>query len=341
MIRRLIPLLLCLLVVPALQADQELYVGIVPVTDQSEAQRAAALPGALLHVLRKLSGEREIPAQPALDEALASAGDLLLAFGYRESPRTLADGTETTELELVARFSPPEVDQLVRGLGLRRWRVQREPVVLWVVIDDGRGRTMMPPEYQPEYDGMAQTAETRGLPVAWPGLTPELMEQVDVQLLWGGYTEQLVGADTQTEGVAIVAARRERGEWNVRWIFADASTSTSWRARQATLGPALDEGIHQLADLVASIHAIDPAGQGAYRTEMLLTGLGSSGDYARTLDYLDGLGLVDDVQVRGVGPTGVRLSLALNAEPGYLESVLRQDGVIEAADAPGEYRLVP
>ncbi|MEM1411229.1 MAG: DUF2066 domain-containing protein [Pseudomonadota bacterium] len=332
--------LLALLLSAATVANEDLYEGVIPVPSQSEADRRAALPLALTQVLGKLSGERELPPSPELDAAVAGAPGMVVAFGYREVPVLQADGSELSELLLVANFAPPAVDGIVRELGLRRWRIEREPVVLWVVVDDRRNRALMPVEYQLEFDGMEEVAELRGLPVAWPGLSQELMAQVDVQLLWGGYTEQLVGQGSNTTGVAIVAARREGAEWNVRWTYADQRTSTSWRTRSPELGPALDEGVHLLADLVASINAIGPAGQGLFTAELVLADLGGSGNYARSLNYLIGLSLVDGVDVLGVGPAGVRLALQLNAAPSYLEEVLRQDGVLEAGGEPGMYRFV-
>jgi len=335
-------LLLFLVLAPGAPAvgAQSLYTGVVPVSGQGEVERREALPEALRHVLRKLSGERRLPESEALDDALARAGELLLAFGYQDGTDVAPDGAETDTLELVARFTPAAVDRLVRDLGLRRWRTQRSPVVLWVVVDDGRQRALMPVEYEPELEGMHSVAEDRGLPTAWPGLSPELMAQVDVQLLWGGYTEQLLGADSDTEGVAIVAARREGPEWNVRWTYADVSTSTSWRTRDRDLAVALEDGVHQLTDLVASVNAIGPAGQGTQRADLLLTGLEDSADYARSLAYLEGLSLVDGLEVLAVGPAGVRLRLALNTEPAFLEDVLRRDRIMEADEASGAYRLV-
>lgn len=322
-------------------SNDELYTGVVPVTGQGEAERRAALPQALRHVLRKLSGERELAPTAALEAALAQAPAILVAFGYREPVRTLPDGTETTELQLVASFVPSAADDLVRDLGLRRWRVQREPVVLWPVIDDRANRALMPPAYRYELDRMADVAEMRGLPVEWPGLPEELMVEVDLQQLWGGYTDQLVGPGANSQGVAIIAARREGGAWNLRWTYADASTSTSWRSRATELQAALDDGMNTLVDTVAALNAIAPAGQGSFSTELLLTDLRNSGDYARTIAYLEGLSLVEGVQVLGIGPTGLRLQVALNADPTYLEDVFRQDGLLEADPTLGSYRLVP
>ncbi|MEE4172976.1 MAG: DUF2066 domain-containing protein [Xanthomonadales bacterium] len=338
-------------------AKDDLYTGIVPVTGQGEAERREALPEALRHVLLKLSGERELPASPALEAALARASRSLVAFGYREAVRTLPDGTESTELQLVANFLPSSADDLVRDLGLRRWRVQREPVVLWPVVDDRIGRTLMPPEYRYELDRMAEVAESRGLPVEWPGLPEELMAEVDVQLLWGGYTDQLVGPGSNSQGVAIIAARREGGLWDLRWTYGDATHSNSWRSRAPDLQTALDDGMNELVDLVASLNAIAPSGQGVFSTELLLVDLRGSADYARSLAYLESLGLVEGVEVLSIGPAGLRLKLDLNAEPSYLQGVFRQDGVLEAdpsvgapsgslsgpsrASLAGSYRLVP
>jgi hypothetical protein len=338
-------LLTCILAAGALsvQAQDDLYTGVVSVQGQGEDERRAALPEALRHVLRKMSGERELPPSPALEDTLAQARSYLVAFGYREPVRTLPDGTEVTELQLVARFVPSAVDTMVRDLGLRRWRAKREPVVLWPVVDDRTSRTLMPPAYQYELDRMAEAAESRGLPVEWPGLPEELMAAVDVQLLLGGYTDQLVAPGSDSQGAAVIAAQRQAGQWNVRWTYrdpADPTSETSWRSSAPELQAALVQGVNELVDRVAAMNAIEPSGQGEYATVLLLTGLRGSQDYARGLAYLENLSIVDGVQVLGIGPAGLRLQLALNAAPEYLESVFRQDGVIEVDSTNGSYRLV-
>jgi hypothetical protein len=322
------------------QAQDDLYTGVVPVAGQGEAERREALPEALRHVLRKLSGERRLPPSPALEAGLARAPSYLVAFGYREPVRTLPDGTEVTELQLVASFVPSAADAMVRDLGLRRWRVQRAPVVLWPVVDDRTSRTLMPPAYQYELDRMAEVAEVRGLPVEWPELSEELLAEVDVQRLWGGNTEALVGPGRNGQATAIIAARREGGQWNLRWTYSDATTSSSWRSNDPDLQAALDRGVNELVDRVASMNAIEPSGQGDFSTVLVLTDLRGGDDYARGLAYLEALSIVEGVTVLGIGPAGLRLQLALNAAPSYLETVFLTDGVIEADPTTGSHRLV-
>ena len=83
-------------------ADTDLYSGEVLVSSQGQADRDAALPDALIQVLQKLSGQREIPASPALDEALNSADRILRSYRYTRVDLTAADGSITEELRLVA-----------------------------------------------------------------------------------------------------------------------------------------------------------------------------------------------------------------------------------------------
>lgn len=320
---------------------QDLYSGAVPVEGQGVAERRSALPGALIQVLQKLSGQRDLSTYPALDQRLGEAERMLRSFQYAESDRTLPDGQVESRLELIANFSPEAVDELVRTLQLPRWRTERKPIVWWVVVDEGRGRELQPVEYQYAWDTVEGVARLRGLPVAWPGLSEAMKETVDLQLLWGGFTDQLLVDGSHSDGVVIVAARREGPDWNLRWTFSDSRAASSWRTRDRELAYALVEGVHQLTDLVASVNSIGPAGQGRWESDVLIAGLREADDYARCLNYLEGLSLVDGVTVTRAGESGVGFRLVLNAEPDYLYNELRRGGRLQPSDERDVYRWVP
>jgi hypothetical protein len=101
----------------------------------------------------------------------------------------------------------------------------------------------------------------------------------------------------------------------------------------------MEEGVEQLADRIAILNSLGQAGEGAWRSELLVRELADGEDYARCLAYLDGLALVDRVDVLELGPGGLRFALTLNAEPTYLERSLRDDRVLEPTETAGEYRL--
>lgn len=320
----------------------DLYSGEVAVADQSADQRQSAVQGALLQVLQKHSGLRELPLHPALDRALRTAGRMLLSFHYRRHERTQPDGSVDTELRLVANFLPQAVDEVVQELELPRWRQERRPVTLWVVVDDGSGRDLMPMEYAYAWDALSDVASARGLPIQWPELDEEQRDAVDLQLLWGGFTDEVQPPRDSSAGVVIVAARREGPVWNVRWNFGGAERTAGWRIRDRDLGFALVDGLHRLVDFVASRDAIAPSEQGDWRFELRVAGLRDAVDYARCLAYLDGLSVVDGLDVIEAGPGEVMFSLDLNATPAYLVSELERDRVLwPDAEVARRYVLTP
>jgi hypothetical protein len=318
----------------------ELYTGEVAVPDQSVAERHAAVQAALLQVFQKHSGLRQLPLRPALDAALLNAGRMLVSFHYRSHDRAQPDGSSRSELRLVANFLPQAVDEVVQELELPRWRHERRPVTLWVVVDDGDGRRLMPMEYAYAWDALSDVARLRGLPLQWPELDEEQREALDLQLLWGGFTDAVEQPGEDSAGVVIVAARREGPIWNLRWNFGGGDKTTGWRNRDQDLSLALVDGLHQLADFVASRDAIASSAQGRWRFQMVVDGLRGAGDYAACLAYLEGLSLVDQVQVLGAGPGEVTFSLVLNAMPEYLLSEFDRDRALSATGTDQRYTWV-
>ena len=375
-IRRSLTLLFLFLCSLELHA-QDLYSGEVLVTAQNAGERAQAVPSALIQVLQKLSGQRELPVSPALDSALLSANRIMVSFHYRNRERIAPDGSVSEEWWLVARFLPAAVDRIVSDLQLPRWRKERQAITIWVVVDDGLGRRLMPVEYGYAWEAMTDLAAMRGLPVAWPELdegpadeqgaalgelpggeqeqeqvpdTGQNLEedrggapgkQVDLQLLWGGFTEQLLDRESGSGGVAIVAARREGAEWNIRWNYANGEETAGWRNRDRDLSFALAAGVHYLTDLVASRNSIALAGQGQWQYAMNVGGISGARDYERCLGYLQGLSLVNKVEIEEVSPGSVSFVLDINALPEYLVETITRDQVLEPGSTASDYRLLP
>lgn len=324
----------------------DLYLASVTVEDQSEAAREQAFPTALLQVLGKLSGLRELDQNPEVMEAALGARSLVVSYYYEqvESQPGSANGAEedgpgqVPETLLAVRFARAGVDQLLPALGLPRWPPSRSPLNVWVLIDDGLSRQVLPLEYEYLRDPVDRIAERRGLPVIWPEREEDGGFGVDVQLLWGGYTEQLGDRDSQGE-VLIVTARREGPEWNARLILEYEGENWTWRSRSIDLEQVLSDSMHQVIDEIAAVQSIAAAEQGAWIHEIAVSGLRNSGDYARCLAYLESLSIVDEVAVVAATPVSVSMTLVLNAAPEYFQSALKNDRVLESEDGSGQYVL--
>ena len=317
----------------------DLYTGAVAVPDQSVAARLQSVPNALIQVLQKHSGQRELPVHPALDAALLTANRIMVSFFYRKHQIIAPDATSTNEWRLVASFQHDAVDRIVQQLGLPRWQADRLPITIWIVVDDGIGRRLMPVEYEYAWNALKDIAHSRGLPLFWPELDDEQMLQVDLQLLWGGFTDELSPALRSNRDVVIVAARREGFEWNVRWNFGSGEQTSSWRSRDTDLSFALVEGLHRLTDFVAARDAIAVSGQSESIFELSVRGFRGADDYARCLAYLEGLDVVDSVEILEAGRGVIRFSLALNARPMYLQDEIERRDVLLPGESSFEYSL--
>lgn len=333
-------LLAALLASPAVrgQAPVDLYVGEVAVADQGAGERDRALPLALQHVLQKLSGLRWFDDYPLVEPSLSRAPDMVLSYYYRKVGQLRSDGEVQEELRLVARFSPPAVDELARALQLPLWQPRRQPLTAWLIIDDGVGRRVMPVEFDYTRQAMDEVAVRRGLPLRWPEPDAAGYYAVDEQILWGGYTEDL--AESANEGVLIAAARREGPEWAVRINLGYRGQHWNWRGSDLELQLALVEGLEQAIDQVASQTTIAASDLGSWQQELTISGLAGPADYQRCLDYLQGLVLVERVAVLGAAPGQLRLRLDLTALPRYLAENLAASQLLEPLETANAYRLI-
>ena len=203
------------------------------------------------------------------------------------------------------------------------------------MVDDGLDRRIMPLEFAYAWESMDQAAAERGMPLIWPQSDEEGNYSVDLQLLWGGYTEDLGDG-----AVMVAAARREGPDWSVRFNLAYGDQNWTWRNRDIDLQNALSESIQQAADRVAEANTISAADQGRQMHEFTVTGITNEGDYTRCLAYLQNLSVVDQVTVAFARSGMVRFTLELNAVPQYLEGVLASDRVLAFVESENNYQLL-
>lgn len=328
MIRFLLLLALTLLPLSgSFAAGVDVYMGEAVVEDQGNNERQRAMPLALRHVLARYSGARDIEDSPGLEAAMESASSILVTYYYRNVRLGQADGSTKDELRLLAKFSSQDVDELARSLGLAYWQPDRNPLEVWVVVDDGRVRQVLPLEIAYVRELLDDTANRRGQPLDWPEPDEEGMYPVDMQLLWGGYTEDL--ASLHGVGVLILAARREGREWMVRSNLGFGGENWAWRNRNLDLDAALVAGMQLAIDQVAASNAISASDLGTWRHQLTVEGLSSASDYQACLAYLQGFDIVDSVSVVSARPASVTFELQMSALPRYLEESFEADGVIE------------
>ncbi len=297
------------------------------------------MPRALLQVLQKVSGLTDFEAYPDVQPAIQNASALAITFYYSDKELILPDGQPGKQPYLVVEFSAAAVADLAKSLQLPIWKPERRPVTVWFVVDDGSSRAIMPAAMEYAWEGLAAIASARGMPVIRPRPDELGVYAVDQQLLWGGYTEELV--ETGPADALVIAARREGQDWNIRMNMDYMKQVRSWRNRNPDIQIALAEGMNRAIDEIVALNSIAAADQGRQTLEISVSGLAVGGDYARCLAYLQKLSLVERVEVRAATPGKVRFSLTLNALPEYLFSALQNDGILAVTKTEGEYSLLP
>jgi hypothetical protein len=334
------PLLIFLLILlisgNAFSAPVGLYTGDVLVENQQKPERNRALPQALKQVLQKLSGMGNFDEYPQLEPMLNRASAIVVSFHYRNVEATLADSSVADQLHLVAIFAEAEVNEIMRELQLPLWPAERQPVEIWVVVDDGAGRRIMPVEYAYAWGAMNTVAAIRGQAVVWPQPDEEGIYPVNAQLLWGGYTEDITGDDG---AIMIAAARREGIEWSVRLNLDYGGQTWAWRLHDVDLQQALGNSMHEAVNRVAASNTIAAIDQGQWLHQLTVSGIVDAEDYRLCLGYLQNLSIVDRVSVTAASRGVVHFSLELNATPLYLDETLASGSLLDYYEADNSWAL--
>lgn len=336
----LLSVLLCLVAAPgsAVHAvEVDVYTGQTVVADQGVAERRKALPLALANALGKHSGVREPQSLPGWGEALAVAPEIVVSYYYDMAEFPRADGSVHEQLRLRASFVASRVDELARQLGLPLWRADRQALEVWIVVDDGLRREILPLEMAYLEPRLDDVARQRGQPLLWPRPDEDGMYPVDTRLLWGGYTEDL--ASPRGTGVLILAAYRLGPGWGLRVNLGFGGEHHAWRLEGLDLEKIAVDGLQLAIDQIAASRSIGASGLASSSLELTVEGVNTAPKYQALMVYLESLALVEQVDVIAARPTGIDFRLGLNALPDYLLDVFEQDGVIEAGQEPGVYRL--
>lgn len=318
--------------------DSALYEGETPVPDQSEAARAAALPRALQQVLAKVSGEADAASDPALAAAIGDASAMMQQYRYRQDVVPV-DGVPQLRLSLIARFDPAAVDALLAASGRSLWPSPRPKPLLWLAIDDGRGPRLVGQAQSAAVAALTRRAAERGLTVSFP--QADLADQTvgGPQAVWRSDVDAVRTAATRYGREPVLMGRMQRGSggWTVDWVLFDGSSELRrWSSTDpeaaAVLVAGADGAAAALANFYASRIMSGPAGD----YDVVIEGIDSAVEYARALQYLQGLPVVQALQVQQAEADRLHLRLSLRSGIEGLARLASGGGVLAPVESAGE-----
>lgn len=286
----------------------------VRVAVEEQGNLDPALARAMREMLVRATGLRRPETFPGVEEVIANPEGFVQQYLFESDP----------EFGLTVKFDVGAVARLVERLRLGWWSRVRPLVVVWLVVEDGRGRKSYLDFASPGAAAAVAAADERGLPFLFPLLDIEDRVALPAFTAWGGFPDPIRRASERYAADAILVGRVYRGEsglWQARWsLLGDPDEDF----RTAGEGPeaAVAEGVHRVADRFAARFARRGEAAAPAPAPITVAGVERLEDYARVLRYLASIDIVESLQVVRVEPSRVRLVLrAKGGRPALAELI--------------------
>ena len=297
------------------------------VTDQSDQERLNALRDGLEIVLLRLTGLKELPDTPLIEEAFDDLNAYQLQFRY-EQIHTDVDLEVLNRL--VINYDQNAVHALIRDAQLPVWSAQR-PHVLFLIsyVDDDR-RTVLNETIQNEVQSVIRNiASRRGIAYSQPIMDlADLMVLREGALAFGFVTSlEAIRRRVQADFVAMVRIDPLTFAQHRVWLSIYDATGRHNQVFDA--GTPVDtaaEIVHRTADYLAERYAI--TGGEATALHLAITGISDITEYKDVLDYLSKWEFIDRVLLSSVNLDRFQFELRTASTWEQLAIYLDEDGVL-------------
>jgi uncharacterized protein len=308
-----------------------LYSGRVRVADQGEAARAEGFRAALGQVLVKLSGQRQVVADPRLAPLQDSAAELVEEYRYlapEPLPGAPAAADPAPGSLLVVEFSAPALDAELRRLEVPRWPAERGPLLLWILAPDG------------ERSGLAESARERLAERGVPVLEPlwDLQDTLALGAAGAGSAAARIAAAGARYGAPhwlLLEPRIEAAAVEGDWQLGGAGPAASGSPRAATREDWIRSAVDAAVDALAAAQSYRP-GDHVLTQRLRIEGIQSYPTYRAVVEALEGLDMVRGVDVEAMSAGQVTFALRLDGEAELLWRALAGDSRFTAVAGVGD-----
>jgi hypothetical protein len=343
--------LLCFLpvVVQAIKVGS-LYDVEVPILDQSEGLRREGVQAAFRLVLIKLTGDRQAAARSALRPLLSQAQNYMQQYRYREVSvdEELASGeiVSANQTRLWVKFDEENLKQALRALSVPVWGWERPSTLIWLALEDEEGRRLIGMEEGAEYmEVISKRAVQRGIPLIYPLLDLHDNAALRASDVWGGFRQPILDASARYHPDVVISATVQSpvsGIWEGRWSVYIDNQMAAWTNESDLVEAILDEGIDNLADILASQFAPPDSRGGINLVTVSVSDIFALDQYASVLKYLSSLNSVSDIEVVQVAEGKVVFELRAHGGELAVSQAIELGRILEAiSDNGSDYRLLP
>jgi uncharacterized protein len=282
-----------------------LYQATAPVSDESASKRKRAIKQALIQVLIKLTGDRNIAKSSGINILTERPERFVQQFRYQQAANQddQQNQSQGSSQQLWVQFDETALNGVLRSYGLNIWGKERPSILVWLAHEGDAARSLVSFEENPEYLTMLeQRASARGISLLFPLLDLEDSSRISVSDVWGGFKEPVLNASNRYQSDVVLTGRLIQilpTLWESQWSVYINNQEMHWTSQAELPEIVLEEGVDELVDRLASQYA----NTGSTRTEvieLLVSDINDLDEYARALAYLESLQSVTDVQVKRV-----------------------------------------
>lgn len=313
-----------------------LYTAQVVLDDDADDPRAAAYETALAAVLLRVSG-----AELAND---AERRELLFPNPATYVVRFRPGDDDT----LWVTFDGEAIEAVLRRAGQTVWGNDRPLTLVWLAVDWGQGDRELIAADDPQRSRderrsidrnrllrqrVLDMAERRGLPLLFPLLDTEDLQNVSFSDVWGGFDEALLAASKRYDVDSVLVGRiRPSSSQRNRWRYYFGGEERSWNGEPEFV-------VSQVADLLAEEFAI--SGDAPLElVELSVAGINSVAAYGAMQKLLSNTPVVQSFSISEVAGDRVRYRIEAHGGSERLRRALRFNGLIEQNGFDGD-RLSP
>ena len=287
--------------------------------------QANAYRAALTEVLIRVTGTT----------AAADIEELALLFpNPAQYVRQYSSGPDNT---LIVSLDGPAIERVLQQSGATVWGTERPLTVVWLAVDWGLGDREIVAADDPDRfasdsrsidrnrlirERVQAVANRRGLPIVFPLLDVEDLQNIGFSDIWGGFDDPLLEASARYGATSTLVGRIRPEELQPpRWTWHLDGQRFAWPGQP-------EEAIDQLADALAARDAIR-GDQESEMIELTISGIDSVVAYGRVQQYLENLRIVQSLAIKTVARDRITYGVEMQGGAERLDNVLTQSRMFE------------
>lgn len=319
-----------------------LYEGTITVNSRDdERERIRAFSTAMQEMLIRLTGRDDVLAVPELRAALNAPQSYVETWVYQSV--AAAEPGQPEQLEIDISFYEAEVQRLLDTARVPIWPASRPETLLWVVIQDTEGQRYLADANTEQgaliLEQLQAAAKRRAMPLLNPLLDFDDRRALRPDQVWNFDQAAILGASSRYKYESVLALRvllTPSGTVLGKSMHLFRQHVVEIEALDSTLDEFLQASIAMTARELAGNYAVllSRNDTGSTVINMRVEGIAQLDDYAGLLKYLEGLAVVQSVQVTQVEPGSVQLQLSTSGQVRQLVDSMAIDRKLLALAQP-------